>query len=84
MHNREGEKKISPSKCKKGVTMITPNFYIKDGTYYERKNLYGLSTDTKPTIAANGSAFIEMDTSTIYFFDAENGEWLEWGGVSNE
>ena len=45
---------------------------------------YGLSTDTKPTKGVgNGSAFIEMDTSKVYFFDAGNSEWLEWGAKSN-
>jgi hypothetical protein len=46
---------------------------------------YGLSTDTpKPTEGVgNGSAFIEMDTSKVYFFDAGNSEWLEWGAESN-
>ena len=45
---------------------------------------YGLSTDTKPTDGVgNGSAFIEMDTSKVYFFDAGNSEWLEWGAESN-
>lgn len=36
-----------------------------------------LSTDTKPTdeALANGSVLIEMDTSTVYFYDAENEEW---------
>lgn len=64
--------------------MITPYFYIKDGKYCGIETLYGLSSDSKPTTAANGSAFIEMDTCTIYFFDAENGDWLEWGGATNE
>ena len=45
---------------------------------------YGLSDDTKPTEGVgNGSAFIEMDTSKVYFFDAGNSEWLEWGAKSN-
>lgn len=42
---------------------------------------YGLSSDAKPTKnVVNGSAFIEMDTSKIYFFDRENLEWDEFGG----
>ena len=42
---------------------------------------YGLSTDTKPAEGVgNGSAFIEMDTSTVYFFDSANADWLEWEG----
>lgn len=41
---------------------------------------YGLSTDTKPTEGVgNGSAFIEMDTGKIYFYDLANTTWLEWG-----
>lgn len=45
---------------------------------------FGLSTDTpKPTEGVgNGSAFIEMDTSKVYFFDVDNGTWLEWGAES--
>lgn len=41
----------------------------------------GLSTDEKPPASKldNGATFIEIDTSKIYFFDAENKEWLEWG-----
>lgn len=39
----------------------------------------GLSTDTKPTTGiANGSTFIEMDTSKLYFFDEANSTWEEW------
>ena len=45
---------------------------------------YGLSTDSKPTEGVgNGSALIEMDTSKVYFFDAGNSEWLEWGAETN-
>lgn len=44
--------------------------------------LRGLSTDTKPTeingqTIGNGSIYIEMDTGTIFFYDAENEEWKE-------
>lgn len=43
---------------------------------------YGLSTDNKPTDGVgNGSAFIEMDTSKIYFFDVANATWRDWGGA---
>lgn len=45
---------------------------------------YGLSTDSKPTEGVgNGSAFIEMDTSKVYFFDVDNITWREWGAASN-
>ncbi len=40
-----------------------------------------LSTDTKPIgeDIANGSELMEMDTSTLYLYDAENGVWRGWG-----
>ena len=43
--------------------------------------LRGLSTDEKPTeigerIIGNGSAFIEIDTQKIYFYDGESQEWI--------
>lgn len=42
---------------------------------------YGLKADTKPTVGiGNGSSFIEMDTSKVFFFNAEAGEWLEVSG----
>ena len=46
---------------------------------------FGLRTDDKPSgTALNGRAFVEMDTSKLYFYDAENGTWIEWtGGSSN-
>lgn len=47
----------------------------------DQATFFGLSTDTKPTGAevANGSCFLEMDTSKIYFYDADGAEWQEWG-----
>lgn len=39
-----------------------------------------LSTDTKPTSdIENGSSLIEMDSGKLYFYDAESGDWVEWG-----
>ena len=41
---------------------------------------YGLSTDTvRPEDCANGSQFIEMDTGKVFFYDAENQQWIEFG-----
>ncbi len=35
-----------------------------------------LSTDTKPTTGIkNGSTCLEMDTGSMYMYDAENAEW---------
>ena len=46
-----------------------------NGTQYA-----GLSTDSKPTEnVPNGAAFIEMDTGKLYFYDADNQQWREWG-----
>jgi len=39
-------------------------------------DMYGLSTDTKPTNVGNASTFYEMDTATLYMFDEQNGVWL--------
>lgn len=44
--------------------------------------LRGLSTDIKPTQLdnediANGTAFIEIDTQKIYFFDETSKTWKE-------
>lgn len=39
-------------------------------------DMYGLSTDTKPTNVANASTFYEMDTATLFMFDEQNGVWL--------
>ena len=42
----------------------------------------GLSTDTKPTgsydnlLIKNGSSFLEMDTSMVYFYDETNKAWI--------
>ena len=45
---------------------------------------YGLSTDAKPSEAPNGSIFLEMDTSTVSFFDAENGTWRVWAPAGGD
>lgn len=49
--------------------------------------LYGLSTDTKPSVyrtptgktegIPNASTFYEMDTAKLYMWDFENQQWLE-------
>lgn len=53
---------------------------IYDGTlrYIEA---YGISTDTKPTEnVINGSTFIEVDTSKVYFFNEDASVWEQVGG----
>lgn len=50
-----------------------------DGTVKYYGVGFCLSSDTKPTAdMVNGSQLLEMDTSTPWFFDEENGEWKEW------
>lgn len=56
--------------------MVSMTQYGANGTTY-----VGLSTDAKPTEdIGNGSAFIEMDTGKVFFFDAEGGVWKNFGG----
>lgn len=45
--------------------------------------MVGLSTDTKPTgvSVGNGWSFIEMDTGKVFFYNAEDEEWLEFAGT---
>lgn len=52
--------------------LVTDNTYRIDGTC--------LSSDTKPTDdnISNGSTLLEMDTATLYMYDAENKTWRAW------
>lgn len=36
-----------------------------------------LSTDDKPTDVTNGSTLLEIDTGTMFLFDADSSEWKE-------
>lgn len=69
--------------------------YINGSNIISTIAIYGLSTDTKPTVYGpydtpipNGSAFVEMDTSTMYLFDEANQEWDAWNpfepAISNQ
>ena len=62
------------------VTRVNPH----DMFSYEYR---GLSTDNKPTDnVPNGSVFIEIDTSNVFLFDAENIDWCQQtssGGSGN-
>ena len=64
--------------------MITTRYaeHFADGTTYVE--MYGLSTDTKPTDGIqNGSLFIEMDSGDCYFFDGDSEDWIQAGGSTN-
>ena len=42
---------------------------------------FGLSTDAKPTAdILTGSVFFEIDTTDVFFFDEDSGDWLKAGG----
>lgn len=45
-------------------------------TCYTLQFYTGLQADTKPLGVPNGSMFLEMDTGTLYRFDAENQTWI--------
>lgn len=40
-------------------------------------DLKGLSSESKPMDAPNGSTFLEMDTGDVYMFDATNKTWYK-------
>ena len=51
----------------------------------EPAELYGLTTDTKPIAGVNGvknvpngSSFVEMDSSKLYFYDSDNKMWRQF------
>lgn len=39
--------------------------------------LYGLSTDSKPTDVHNATLFLEMDTKKVYIFNGASSTWIE-------
>lgn len=61
--------------------MVTLN-KRNDGRYSEAWEYYGKSTDTKPAESndlniPNGTAFLEIDTGDVYFWDDSEKEWLK-------
>ena len=54
------------------VTIVKPERDVGYSPY----EVYGLSTDDKPTQGiTNASLFLEMDTSNAFMFDQENAKW---------
>lgn len=58
------------------------NSITRRGGETKEIELRGLSTDTKPTQLdnkdiVNGTAFIEIDTQKLYFFDETSKTWKE-------
>lgn len=55
------------------ITLLRPSNYSSS-----RASEYtGRSIDTKPIHVENGSSFEEVDTGRVYYYDAENNQWLE-------
>ncbi len=49
-----------------------------------RNYYYGLSTDEKPLMnVPNSSVFYEIDTKSLYMFDAENYIWISQSADSS-
>ena len=42
---------------------------LNENINHGKKELIGLSTDTKPTTVDAGSTFLELDTKATYMFD---------------
>lgn len=38
----------------------------------------GLSSDSKPTNARNGTIYVEMDTGKMWIYDEQNARWLNY------
>lgn len=49
-----------------------------NGTIVEPPHYRGLEADKASVTAANGEAYIEMDTGKLYFYDGANSQWREW------
>ena len=60
--------------------MVTESSVIKTNDDY-KYSFEGLSTDVKPLIAdypdmKNGSTFLEMDSTKLWFYDQEHDAWV--------
>lgn len=57
-----------------------PKYELADGSI--QFDLYGLSSDTKPTgqfqgkDIGNAATFMEIDTRNVFFYDAEHDIWV--------
>ena len=59
------------------IRAITEITFDDDQKYAE---MYGLSTDTKPTTGlVTGSVFVEVNTGDSYLFDEVGSEWHKVG-----
>ena len=60
------------------MTIVKSEYLTSNLRWFEA---YGKSNESKPISVNNvtGCRWIEIDTSKIYHYDADNSEWLEWG-----
>lgn len=50
----------------------------EDGTVLNIANLFGTSSDSKPTTGyANGSTFVEVNTGKLFLFNEDAQTWVE-------
>lgn len=50
----------------------------EDGTVLNIANLFGTSSDSKPTTGyANGSTFVEVNTGKLFLFNEAAQTWVE-------
>ena len=50
----------------------------ENGDYKKRVEIYGLSTDEKPTTHVhNADIYYEMDTKKVFLYDENSVQWLE-------
>ena len=60
------------------ITINKNGFTPGDYKFAEAVEYRGLSTDAKPLDAANGSVFLEIDTGSVFCYDAEGKTWIPW------
>ena len=60
------------------VAVNVQNGVDGNGRAVYRKEIYGESSETKPTESiATGSLFIEVDTGDAYFFSESSNDWIK-------
>ena len=57
--------------------ITTTTLYHADGSIGRKVELYGKSTDEKPTNVPNSTPFYEMDTGKVFMYDGETCSWVE-------
>ena len=63
------------------VIYTSSTAFHENGDPFEKPDYFGLSTDEKPTSYKGGdipnmSIFVETDTGTVCFYDADSEQWI--------